>query len=219
MIHRIGPASAPMGFISDIHGNLDALNVVLSELAQQGVVDLYAAGDLLLGGEEPLGVFRRLKQAKVHCVKGPTEVALTTVDPRDLQPANDEESARLNDFLNTRSALGELVLRELAQLPPSLRVPLIDGRELVVVHGSPADMHESISHDLTEDEVLDLLGDDPADIVVCGGTHVPFLRVVEEVEVCNVGSVGAAPEGNYAHYSVISPRTDGASIVQHIVSY
>ena len=58
-----------------------------------------------------------------------------------------------------------------------------------------------------------------ADIVVCGGTLVPFLRVVGDVEICNVGSVGAAPEGSYAHYSVISPRANGASITQHHVEY
>ena len=50
------PAAAPIAFLSDIHGNLLALDTVLAELERLGVKRLYVAGDLLLGGEEPLEV-------------------------------------------------------------------------------------------------------------------------------------------------------------------
>ena len=33
---------------------------------------------------------------------------------------------------------------------------------------------EPFSHELTDDELNALLGDDPADIVVCGASHVPL---------------------------------------------
>jgi predicted phosphodiesterase len=62
--------------------------------------------------------------------------------------------------------------------------------ELVVVHGSPADPTEPFSHEMTDDEMNALLGDDPADIVICGGSHVPFDRFVRGVRIVNVGSVG-----------------------------
>ena len=88
-----------------------------------------------------------------------------------------------------------------------------------MVHGSPADNNREISHDLSDDEILALLDDDPADIIVCGSTHVPFQRTVEEYHVVNVGSVGAAPEGPIAHYTVITPRMSNADILQDWVSY
>ena len=208
-----------MGFISDIHGNLAALEATLHEFAQQGVVDIFVAGDLLLGGDDPLRVFRRLKKVGAQCIQGPSDLALCSVDVSNVKPVGDQEQERLSHFLQTREQLGELILRELSQLPKQLRVPMIDGRELLVVHGSPRDMHEAISHDLSDEEIDDLLADDPADIVVCGASHVPFLRVIGEVEICNVGSVGAAPEGRNAHYTVISPRLDGATITQHSTPY
>ena len=40
------PAAAPIAFLSDLHGNLAALEVVLAELDRLGVKRLYVAGDL-----------------------------------------------------------------------------------------------------------------------------------------------------------------------------
>jgi len=99
------------------------------------------------------------------------------------------------------------------------RIPLVDGREVLMVHASPADGNREISHDLDDDEVLALLNDDPADIIICGSTHVPFQRSVEEYHIVNVGSVGAAPEGQVAHYTVVTPRMGSADILQDWVSY
>jgi predicted phosphodiesterase len=48
---------------------------------------------------------------------------------------------------------------------------------------------------MTDEEISALIGDDPADLVICGGSHVPFDRVVSGVRVINVGSVGEAPSG------------------------
>jgi predicted phosphodiesterase len=104
-------------------------------------------------------------------------------------------------------------------LPEQQRIPLIDGREVLMVHGSPADSTREIGHDLTDDEILPLLDDDPADIIICGSTHVPFQRAVGEYHIVNVGSVGAAPEGQIAHYTILTPRMSNAEILQDWVSY
>ena len=88
-----------------------------------------------------------------------------------------------------------------------------------MVHGSPADNSRELSHDLSDEEILALLDDDPADLIVCGATHVPFQRTIGEYHVVNVGSVGAAPEGQIAHYTVLTPKMSGADILQDWVSY
>ena len=88
-----------------------------------------------------------------------------------------------------------------------------------MVHGSPADANRELSHDLSDDEALALLDDDPADIIVCGSTHVPFQRSVAEYHIVNVGSVGDAPEGQVAHYTVLTPGMSSADILQDWISY
>ncbi|HKP63710.1 MAG TPA: metallophosphoesterase family protein [Polyangiales bacterium] len=216
---RAIPASEPMAFLSDVHGNTAALEAVIDELQRRAVKDVFIAGDLLLGGTAPLDAWRAIQRIGARCVCGPSDVALARVDAKLLKPQDDEEAEKVRAFAAAQKALGELVLKRLSQLPRQLRLPMIDGRELLVVHGSPKDPFESISHDMEEEELRDMLADDPADIVVCGGTHVPFSRVIDEVQLINVGSVGSAPEGRFAHYTIISPLAAGATFEQNFVEY
>ena len=215
-VDRIGPkpASRPMAFLSDVHGNLKALEAVLTELQRHAIEDIYVAGDLLFGGEEPLQVWQRLQSLGAHCVRGTSDVALATLDPATLRPRTPEEETMAARFAATRRAVGDLILRRLVELPDRIRVPMVDGTELLLVHGSPSDPFESIEHDLGDEDVRELLADDPADIVVCGATHVPYARVVDDVHVINVGSVGSAPGGEVAHFTLLYPKTSGAMVEQ-----
>ena len=220
-LDRIGPkpASRPMAFLSDVHGNLRALEAVLSELQRLAIADIYVAGDLLLGGEQPLEVWQRLQSLGARCVRGTSDVALATLEPGTLRPQSPDEETMAARFAATRRAVGDLILRRLAELPDRIRVPMVDGSELLLVHGSPSDPFESIDHDLEDDEVRELLADDPADIVICGATHVPFARVVDDVHVINVGSVGSAPGGSVAHFTLLYPKTSGATVEQTWVEF
>ncbi|MGB5813137.1 MAG: metallophosphoesterase family protein [Polyangiales bacterium] len=213
------PESGPIGFLSDIHGNLPALETVLVELERLGVKRIYVAGDLLLGGAEPLAVWHRLQELGAVCTRGLSDMALGSVDPNTLLPLDEEQRRQARAFSETRSAIGDLVAERLRRLPEHQRIPLLDGREVLMVHGSPADNGREVSHDLTDEEIFPLLADDPADIIVCGATHVPFQRTVGEYHVVNVGSVGAAPEGPVAHYTVLTPRMSGADVLQDWISY
>jgi predicted phosphodiesterase len=203
--------------MADVHGNIKALQAVIAAARERGASDFVVAGDLLLGGNDPLGVWQELQRIGARCVRGPSDVALANVDARALKAATPEEGERAEAFAHAQRALGEIVRRRLGELPDRLRIPLVDGRELLVVHGSPADPLEGIDHDLDDEAMLALLDDDPADIVVCGATHVPFQRTLDQVHVVNVGSVGQAPGGGVAHFTIISPAFEGARIEQTCV--
>ena len=200
--------------ISDIHGHADALAAVLATAERRGYDKLLCAGDLCFPGPSPLATFRRLVQAGAVCVQGVGDRALATIDPATLRPRSEHERARLGRLAEVRRELGELILARLVRLPPMVRLPLDDGSELVLVHGAPADPTEPITHDMSDEEISALLGDDPADIVVCGGSHVPFDRVVSGVRVINVGSVGEAPRGSapFVHADAILIEVEGHGI-------
>ncbi len=207
------PVNEPVAFLSDIHGQLEALDAVLDETRRRGVKQYYVAGNHLLNGPEPLGVWRRLVEVNAELARGVSDSALCSLQPAKLRASTDQERQAVERFLATRQAVGELVLSALRKLPLSLRLPMIDGGEVVMVHGSPLDPFQEMSQDMGDDELLALVADDPADIVICGATLVPFQRVIDEVHIVNVGSVGAAPEGRIAHYSLLTP-TPGARIVE-----
>lgn len=218
-LKKLPPASSPIAFLSDIEGNLRALEAVLKEIERYHVEQIYVAGDLVFGGDDPLGVFQRLLSLKAICTKGLTDHALVTIDPESLQPSNDEEAARARLFVETRRKLGDLNLERIRRLPFSFRIPMIDGREILMVHGTPNDPHDELSHDLSDEELVDKIGDDVADIIICGATHTPFQASLGEQTVVNVGSVGAAPGGAVAHYTILTPKMSGTEILQSFIEY
>ncbi|MEO7328598.1 MAG: metallophosphoesterase family protein [Minicystis sp.] len=181
--------------ISDIHGRADALAAVLATAERRGYSKLLVAGDLCFPGPEPLETWRRLTQAGAICVQGTGDRALATLDLGAVRARSEHERARLDRLTQVRAEIGELILARLARLPQTFRLPLDDGSELLLVHGSPADPMDPLSHDMSDEEISALLGDDPADLVICGGSHVPFDRMVSGVRIVNVGSVGEAPSG------------------------
>jgi predicted phosphodiesterase len=208
--------------ISDVHGQATALSAVLATAERRAYHKLLVAGDLVFPGPAPLETLRRLTSAGAIMVQGVSDKAIATLDPGNLHPKTDRERARVDRMRAVRAELGELNLERLLRLPTHTRVPLEDGTELLLVHGSPVDPTTELSMDMEDDEIDALLGDDPADLVVCGMSHVPFDRVVAGVRVVNVGSVGAAPASDesgpfVAHATWIESSPDGVTVEQMVV--
>jgi predicted phosphodiesterase len=205
--------------LSDIHGQLDALRAVLATAERRSFHKLLVAGDIVFPGPEPVETWRRLSGAGAVMVQGLTDRALATLDPAGLHPRSDHERERIERMRATRDALGELILQRIRRLPTHTRIPLEDGGELLLVHGSPVDPAEALTHDMSDDEINALLGDDPADVVVCGASHVPFDRMVAGVRIVNVGSVGEAPGAGarIAHATWIESTPRGVQVESIVV--
>jgi predicted phosphodiesterase len=209
--------------LSDIHGHAGALAAVLATAERHGYGKILVAGDLCFPGPEPLETWRRLAHAGAVCVQGAGDRALATLDLDGVRPRSDHERARLDRLAQVRAELGEVILARLARLPATYRMPLEDGGELLLVHGSPVDPLEPFTHDMSDDEMRALIGDDPADVIVCGGSHVPFDRTVGGVRIINVGSVGEAPSGSpgsfgmHADATFVETSGGGVTAVQLVV--
>ncbi len=200
--------------VSDIHGHARALEAVLKEADDYGWDQLIACGDLCFPGPDPLAVWKLLVDRRALCVQGIGDRALAQIDPGKLAAASPSERARIERLKQVHHELGELIIARLGKLPTSATLPLESGHSLLVVHGSPADPSEPFSFDMTDDEVIALLGDSPGDIIVCGGSHVPFDREVADVRIVNVGSVGEAPGGGVAHATIVTTSQIGVAVRQ-----
>lgn len=190
--------------VSDIHGHARALDAVLEEAQALGFDQLVACGDLVFPGPEPLAVWKTLVKHRALCVQGMSDRALSQIDPTRLSATTEHERERIERFREVQNELGELIIARLGKLPPLARLPLESGHTLLVVHGSPADPSEPFTLEMSDDEILALLGDEPGDVIVCGGSHVPFDRNVADVRIVNVGSVGETPGGGYAHAAIVT---------------
>lgn len=195
--------------LSDIHGNKVALDRILSDAKVRGYDQLIVCGDLCFPGPEPLAVWRTLVEENAVCLQGAADRALATLDPDRLTPKSDAEAARLDRLRSTRRELGDLVLARLGKLPPFARLPLESGHTMLVVHGCPRNPLDSISRDMTEEELVYALGDEPGDLIVCGSSHEQFEGDVADVHIVSVGSVGEAPGGSHAYGAIIHSAQTG----------
>jgi predicted phosphodiesterase len=175
--------------ISDIHGNLPALDAVLADIAQAGVDMTVNLGDILSG---PLWVAEtadRLMALELPTISGNHERQLLTL-PRERMGPSDAHAATLLD--ERRRAW-------LAWLPTSLRL----SDEVLCCHGTPdSDLVyflETVTPDglraATQAEAGERAGaalhDVPNGLILCGHTHVPrVMRLADGRLVVNPGSVG-----------------------------
>jgi predicted phosphodiesterase len=198
--------------VSDIHGHAKALEAVLREADDYGWDQLVACGDLCFPGPDPLGVWKLLVQHRAVCVQGVSDRALAQIDPNKLIAATESEQKRLSRLKQVHHELGEIIIARLGKLPQTARLPIESGHTMLIVHGSPADATEPFSFDMTDEEMIALLGDEPGDLIICGGSHVPFDRTVADVRIVNVGSVGEAPGGGVAHATLVTTAQTGVMI-------
>src|SRR5690606_9347911 len=103
--------------ISDIQGNVRALQTLLEEADARGFDQLIVCGDICWPGEDPLEVWKILAARNAVCVQGLGDRALATIDAKKLAGATPEERARVERLKTTKRELGELILARLAKLP------------------------------------------------------------------------------------------------------
>jgi predicted phosphodiesterase len=155
------------GVISDVHGNLPALEAVLSELRSLHV-DAYAcAGDLVGYGPQPNECVETIRRLGAASVAGNHDLIAIGA----LSEARCERLAR-NSLRWTRDALDDETREFLEQLPRRLELP----GGVVVTHGSLDDPQEYILRVDQAAAQLRQLGEEhpAARTLVVGHTHRAF---------------------------------------------
>jgi predicted phosphodiesterase len=193
--------------VSDVHGNLPALEAVSADLRQQRVDQVVDLGDLLSGGVQPGETADRLMELGWPTVRGNHERQLLTL-PVEEMGASD----RLAHDTVTDRHRGWL-----AGLPLTLDL----GRGVLAFHGSPTDDLEHLLETVdptgirpaTVEEVtarLGLYADRP--LLLCGHTHLQrTMRLPAGGLVVNPGSVGwPAYRDDHPHPHVVEAGTPHA---------
>lgn len=113
--------------ISDIHANLEALDVVLADIQAKGPDELICLGDFVGYGPDPVATVERARPKLASAVVGNHDRA--ALDRLDISSFNAYARAAI---LWTREQLNDGVRRYLDELPQDLRRPTF-----LAVHGSP----------------------------------------------------------------------------------
>ncbi|HEX6870953.1 MAG TPA: metallophosphoesterase family protein [Micromonosporaceae bacterium] len=187
--------------LSDIHGVLPALEAVLAEPDLAAAERIVLTGDVA-AGPQPVEVLDRLLALgdRVIWVRGNADrelVALarggTTAIPDPIAPW-------------AAAQLTPAQVTWLAGLPHPVTLPVAGFGEVLFCHGSPRDDDEVVLVDTRLDRWAEVFADLPDQVttVVCGHTHMPFVRLAHRRQVINPGSVGMPYGGAGAHWALLA---------------
>jgi predicted phosphodiesterase len=176
-----------LAVISDVHGNLPALEAVLADIGHRSVDLTVNLGDCVTSPLWPRETFEALQSLALPTVRGNHDRWIEELPDSDLSPAG--------SF--ARAALKPEQRRALHDLPA--RIDLAEG--ILAVHGTPGDDSTCLLEETLDDgrfvparrDILKArLGDAAsASVVLCGHSHRPSIVLGPDgCLILNPGSVG-----------------------------
>jgi len=205
-------------FLSDIHGNLPALEAALTDARACGAEKIYCAGDITGYGPFPTEVCHLLAEKQITAIVGNYDAkALEALKrPADFRSSMKPGKWKILEW--TCAHLDGEAQRFLSGLPAVHRERLAEKFDLLMVHGSPLSAEDAIYPSITTYGLKNKLVGERPDILVCGHTHIPFVKRVAGIIVVNCGSAGHPVDGDprpaYALVKVLEGKPLSGRIIR-----
>lgn len=203
-----------VAIISDIHGNIKALEAVLRDIEERGIEEIYCAGDLVGYAPFPNEVLALIRQKGIPTVMGNYDDGVG-FDKAECGCAYPDSYSKALGQLSidwTKEVVTAENKKYLQSFPASIDFKL-DGLKVKVVHGSPRRINEYLFEDKPERTLRRIVEKCGADILVCGHTHKPYHKILGDKHLVNVGSVGKPKHGDSkAVYVVLELRDENLKV-------
>ncbi|MBI4559563.1 MAG: metallophosphoesterase family protein [Candidatus Hydrogenedentes bacterium] len=192
----------------DIHGNLPAFEAALGHIDAAGIQTVLNTGDAIVGYPWPNEVIDLVRSRNIPSVQGEMDrfaVRFLRSAERLRERWTPQEFAALEwAHRETRSDHLEF----LRALPKSITVT-IDGTPIFLCHGTAGSQSEGLRE--IDDLGLFRRQREAANtrLFICGQTHRPYWRWVDDTLFVNPGSLGIPPdEGAFATYATVSTEAE-----------
>ncbi len=191
--------------ISDIHGNLEALDQVLQDVDKSHIDTVVSLGDTIGYGPDPEEVVKKLRHCNIPSIMGNHELAV--VDKINLEWFN--HTAR-ESLIKTTAMLSKSSLEYISTLKPYLV-----RHQCRFVHGFPPDSPTIYSFQVSENTLLETFQTLDQKVCFIGHTHYLYISVFDgrtititplkqgvmnlsdnQKYIVNIGSVGQPRDGN-----------------------
>jgi protein phosphatase len=193
-----------VAIISDIHGNVTALEAVISDIRNRNIKRVFCLGDYVGKGPNPAGALDMCCAFCENGVIGNWDALMAFVDPG--VPISDELQVRIDWH---RSRLGPDRLETLARMPYSIDFKM-SGRKVRLLHASPQSLFHRVYHDDTEQNHLDMFANTShtdnnfiPDVVGYSDIHFAFQKQYGQKMLFNAGSVGNSLDVPTACYTIL----------------
>jgi predicted phosphodiesterase len=161
-----------IGLISDIHGNLLALEAVLAELERDELDGLICLGDVA-AGPRPHETLARVRGLGCPIVMGNWDAWFLDRPP----PPQDDIGLKLHEITSFwAEELDDYDLAYLRSFVPRLELPLENAETALCFHGSPTSYDDFIFATTPDEELGRMLGGARAEVLIGGHAHLQLLR-------------------------------------------
>lgn len=203
-----------IALISDVHGNLPALEAVLDDAVCRDVAEIWNLGDMLGYAPFPNEVLRRLKDVAAVNLVGNYDLKVLDFALKRDKWKRKKPPAKFAAFQWNDTHLTGKSRRFVESLPEQMR-RTAGGLDVLMVHGSPASIDELLNSGTPDERLRELIRVAGADVVVCGHSHEAFARQVDGVWFVNPGSVGRPEGGDWRASYAILRFSDGKLKTEH----
>lgn len=213
--------------ISDVHGNLPALDAVLGDIDRRGDIDaVYHLGDLVGYGPWPNEIVDRIAARGIAGVAGNYDSTVaadyTHCGCRSESPRQEELAHE--SFEWTRGHVSPHTKRYLGSLPFRLDIRPLGGHTagptITLAHSTSVNNLLYLTEDRSDDFLSRIgrqAGLRSGDVMCFGHTHIPWHRVVEGVHFVNTGSVGRPKDGDWRAGYVLVDVAGASSLTVEFV--
>ena len=175
-----------IAILSDIHGNLEALQAITDSWDE-----LWVLGDLVNYGPNPAEVVDFVRNNAVTVVRGNHDHAIGHGADPQCSPAFSEMAQTMQAY--TESVLSDEQKAYLRRLPTAAEKE-VDGKRFFLCHATPSDPLYRYGPSEPTFWAREMAAVN-ADVLLVGHTHLPFILDLGTKRVVNPGSVGQPKHG------------------------
>jgi predicted phosphodiesterase len=207
-----------IAIISDIHGNLPALESALLDARARGAELFLGAGDWVGYGPFPAEVVDFLRSNAIQCISGNYDIKAIRAKRNPQRYAIKLKPFKWEVLNWTRRQLKKEHIRWLSELPAVLDLEPVPGCRIMVCHGWPDNNEGRIYSSITSEALHFMTRGSIPRILAAGHTHVPFVKHLEGCLVINTGSCGQPVDGDcrpsYGILEVLPDQDPTAEIIR-----
>ena len=171
----------------DVHGILPALEAVLADPRCRAAGVIVCGGDLVAGPLPAESLELLEADGRVRFLQG-------NGDRETVAPPADGPLAEVGEWAAAR--LGAERIDRIARWPATVELEVSGLGNVLFCHATPSSDTDILTAVTPDEDVATALTGVPADVVVCGHTHVQYDRRVGNTRLVNAGSVGMPYEGS-----------------------
>jgi len=198
-----------VAIISDIHGNVTALEEVLKDIRKRGITQIFCLGDLVDFAPWGNEVIELIQQNGIPCLMGNHDQRIAFNEPViPLPHHNNIETAHRIAAINlSKKHITDDNKNWLASLPYNFELTYKIGkikRKILLVHAGIDSNDEYIYEPDQKEMILENMRERSIDVLVMGHTHLSYIQAYPNRLLVNCGSVGRSREQHrMATYGIV----------------